>query len=137
MLDVVGGFVLVVTLFALVVLLLFFADGWHRRRLDVVHRQIALTEAIHRELGAVVAPVLERDGRRSWCVLMTVPVDCLRVVERVLSIVDASFAPGSYAVVLRPCRGRGRISSIDREGRAGARRPPLATARGLLGSPAA
>ncbi|HEV8474826.1 MAG TPA: hypothetical protein VGR82_18780 [Methylomirabilota bacterium] len=48
-----------------VLLLLAVVDALQRRRDAVVERQIAVTDAIHRELGAVVAPVVRR-ARRGW-----------------------------------------------------------------------
>ena len=65
------------------------ADAWQRRRAVVVARQIAVTDAIHREVGAVVAPTVRRT-RRGWRLhggwRVTLPMDprhpsAARVVE--------------------------------------------------------
>ena len=137
MLEVMGGFVVVgVAPFVLVVGLLLVADGRRRRKLEVVYRQIALTDAIHRELGAVVAPVLERD-RRSWRVRLAVPFECPGLVERVLKVVHASFPQDGYAVVLTPRRRQRIASSIGPRGRATGRRPTLVVPGHLSGKPAA
>lgn len=45
-----------------------------RRREESVARQIALTDAIHRELGAVVAPVVTRSLTGTWTVAMSLPL---------------------------------------------------------------
>ena len=47
-------------------------DRLQRRRDDLIARQIAVTDAIHREFGAVVAPTLRR-ARGGWRV--TLPMD--------------------------------------------------------------
>lgn len=39
-----------------------------------VARQIALTDAIHRELGAVAAPVVQRGWRGGWIVSVRLPL---------------------------------------------------------------
>jgi hypothetical protein len=81
------------------------AGGWlidarSRRRREAIERQIAVTDAIHRELGAVVAPVVQSRGRRGWLVSIAVPFDRPPVVERVLAIVHRTLHPVPYAVVL-------------------------------------
>ena len=55
-------------------------------------RQIELTDAIHRELGAVAAPTVHPGARGSWRVVMAVPVDrpetlgaLVRITDRVIS----------------------------------------------------
>ena len=44
------------------------------RREEVIGRQIALTDAVHRELGAVVAPVVTGSAARGWTVSVRVPL---------------------------------------------------------------
>lgn len=46
-----------------------------RRREERVARQIALTEAIHRELGAVAAPEVTRSLSGEWTVSMRLPLE--------------------------------------------------------------
>ncbi len=102
MLDMLGAIVVgVAPVWALIALLLL-ADVRCRRRREVVERQIALTDAIHRELGAVVAPVVRRWGRGAWRVFIAVPLERPRVVERVLEIVHRTLQPFRYAIVLTP-----------------------------------
>jgi hypothetical protein len=87
----------VASLIALVVLL----DVRRRRWREIVERQIAVTDAIHRELGAVVAPVVHRRGR-TWRVSIAVPFGAPPVVERVVDIVHRAFQPCPHAIVLTP-----------------------------------
>jgi hypothetical protein len=50
--------------------LLRIAGAMERRRQGCVSRQIALTDAIHRELGAAAAPQVRRTWRGEWVVSM-------------------------------------------------------------------
>jgi hypothetical protein len=59
-------FVVLVGVFALV-------GRWERRRAARVRLQILVTDAIHRELGAVAAPEVERRRPGGWRVRMQVP----------------------------------------------------------------
>jgi hypothetical protein len=52
--------------------LLKLVDALQRRRAAVITRQIAVTDAIHREFGAIVAPTVHRT-RGGWRV--TLPMD--------------------------------------------------------------
>jgi hypothetical protein len=80
-----------------------------RRRTDEIRRQIALTDALHARLGALVAPVVRR-RLRVWQVLVAVPVERPAVLAAVLEVVDRTFERGAYEVVLRrqasPARSR-------------------------------
>jgi hypothetical protein len=72
-----------------------------RRQADVI-QQIALTDAIHARLGASVAPVVRRRGKR-WQVAIAVPLERPAVVATVLAVVEEVFArpePAAYEVVL-------------------------------------
>ena len=53
-------------------------------------RQVALTDAIHRELGAVVAPVVTRRLGRGWRVGIAVPFESPAIVARVVAIAHAT-----------------------------------------------
>lgn len=61
--------------FALVMGLLWLTRVIREKREAGVVRQIALTDAIHRELGAVAAPVVTRSWTRGWIVSVRVPLD--------------------------------------------------------------
>lgn len=68
------GIVIALTLPLLAIFgLLAIADWRHRRRMSVIARQVAVTEAIHREFGAVVAPVVSKRPGGPWTVLMALP----------------------------------------------------------------
>jgi hypothetical protein len=60
--------------FAAVVGLLWLARVIHEKREARVARQIMLTDAIHRELGAAAAPEVRRSWTRDWIVSVRVPL---------------------------------------------------------------
>ncbi|HZW73522.1 MAG TPA: hypothetical protein VFF43_08230, partial [Caldimonas sp.] len=72
MMALVGALLIVGVPVVGLVLALTMVDIAQRRRADVIARQIAVTDAIHAEFGAVVAPVVRRAGR-GWRV--TLPMD--------------------------------------------------------------
>jgi hypothetical protein len=81
----VGVLVVVVLPVAALVGLLKAVDTLQRRRAVVIARQIEVTDAIHREFGAIVAPTVHR-ARGGWRV--TLPMDprhpsAARIVELV------------------------------------------------------
>jgi hypothetical protein len=89
---------------AVVVGLLRLADRLQQSR-DACHaRQIELTDAIHRAMGAATAPTVERHRGGGWLVRMRVPFDrpatvaeLLAVTGRVLGSPDTA---GTLAIVL-------------------------------------
>jgi hypothetical protein len=83
---------------ALVALLVLSERRQAQRRAEVL-RQIALTDALHARLGAVVAPVVRRRPR-GWRVAVAVPFDRPAVVTAVLATVDEVFGRVRYEVVL-------------------------------------
>jgi hypothetical protein len=98
-----------VTLFPFIVVLalLRLVDRLERRRAEVVARQIELTDAIHRELGAVVAPRVTRRPWGRWRVSIAVPLDRPALVGRVLDVVYGAFR-GRFDLVLTPTAPRAR-----------------------------
>ncbi len=79
-----------------------------RRRRETVNRQIALTDAIWRELGAVASPVVKRPFFGPWQIRIAVPFSrpatvgtVLSVAHRILSFADRT-GPGPYQIVLTP-----------------------------------
>jgi hypothetical protein len=102
------GIVVAVTLPVLVLVgLLAAVDRLQRRRLRVIARQVAVTDAIHREFGAVVAPVVSKRWWGPWTVLMALPPDrwamagaLAAIVHRVMSAGDRR--DGRVHVVLTP-----------------------------------
>jgi hypothetical protein len=98
--------VVTVTLFPLAsVLALLGVAGWvERRRAAAVARQIDLTDAIHRDLGPVVAPWVTRRMGGRWRVRIAVPFERPAVVEAVLATVHRVF-PEDFDLVLTPQEG--------------------------------
>ena len=66
-----------------------------RIRMDAIERQIAMTDVIHRELGAVVAPTVTRTLLGGWRVRVPVPFEQTTVVSRVLEIARDTVAPAA------------------------------------------
>lgn len=60
--------------FAAVAGLMWLARVLHERRNADVARQIALTDAIHRELGAAAAPQVRRSWTGGWTVSVSLPL---------------------------------------------------------------
>jgi hypothetical protein len=74
-------------------------DRVRRHRDAEVGRQIALTDAIHARLGAVVAPVV-RQRRAGWNIAVAVPFERPAVVDGVLASVNDQFGRSHYEIVL-------------------------------------
>lgn len=101
-----------------------------RRREKRVARQIALTDAIHRELGAVAAPEVTRSLTGEWTVSMTLPLhregmvgvitrltqDVFRRLDRQdsprlrLVLIPQAVRPWQQGRVADAARGTGRLS---------------------------
>lgn len=63
-----------------------------RREDDRINRQIAVTDAMHRELGAAAAPEVRRDWLGGWTVSAAVPFEQEKAVAAVARIVHEFFA---------------------------------------------
>jgi hypothetical protein len=95
MTRIVAGIAVALLPFAVVVGLLWLSGVIQRRRENILARQVELTDAIHRELGAVAAPTVRPGARGSWRVVMAVPETLgalVRITDRVIS--RAERAPG-------------------------------------------
>jgi hypothetical protein len=94
-----------------------------------IARQVGVTDAIHRELGAVVAPVVKRRGAgRSWRVEIAVPFESPLIVGRVGAIAHTAmlgFGGGEPCEVVLTAQER-PIRGIDVRTRALAGPSPLA-----------
>lgn len=75
-----------------VVGLLMLAARVQRARDLVVERQVAVTDAIHRELGAVVAPVVRKRAWGPWQVQIAVDFQRPALVNAVLGTACAAMA---------------------------------------------
>lgn len=102
--------VFAVALFPIVSLVLLLElVAWRDRQLKAaVARQIALTDAIAGELGAIVAPVVKKPLWGPWQVEIAVPFARPATVGTILSIAHRVFSfaermsPGRYRIVLTP-----------------------------------
>src|SRR5262249_41692031 len=72
--------------------LLKLSEQIERRRNGRVALQIELTDAIHRELGAVAAPTVEKRRGGGLMVRMTVPFNDPELVATLLNVTDRVFA---------------------------------------------
>ena len=78
-------------------------------------RQIALTDAIHRELGAVAAPTVTQRGD-GWLVDMMVPLDSPATVAAILGVTERAFAAaegagtGPLQITLTPAPRGSRVT---------------------------
>ena len=78
--------------FLVVAGLLSFSGQLRRREAVRVARQIAVTDAIHRELGPVAAPAVGRDWLGGWTVSVAVPFEQEGTVSAVARIAYECFA---------------------------------------------
>ncbi len=100
MIALLGALVVVGVPVAGLVALLKVLDFLERRRAATVARQIELTDAIHREFGAIVAPTVRR-ARGGWRVVL--PMD-VRLAEaaRVVELAAVTLGPAVEVVVVAP-----------------------------------
>jgi hypothetical protein len=90
---VLAGLVFAVLPLAAVAVLLTVASRRERRLAEAAARQIAVTDAIHKELGAVVAPTVEPRAFGPWRVTIPVPFERPDVIASVLGITHRTVAP--------------------------------------------
>jgi len=114
---------------ALMVAALLLRERSARIRLAECARQIAVTDAIHGELGAIVSPVVRRRLWGRWQLVIAVPFDDLDSVSRVVRAAYRGFdaperaMPGRFEIVLSP-----QERFVPRR-----ERPAVAAARGSRG----
>jgi hypothetical protein len=103
------GIAVALTPLLVVVALLRLADSVAARREASIARQVQLTEAIHRELGAAAAPVVRHPLWGGWLVSMAVPLDRPGTVAALLRITHRAFASTEHEapvqIVLTPSAG--------------------------------
>ena len=92
LMNVLPSTAIALTPFLVVIALLRVADVVSARREASLARQIALTNAIHRELGAVAAPVVSRRPGGGWLVSMAVPLDRPGTTAAIVRITERMFA---------------------------------------------
>jgi hypothetical protein len=86
---------------ALIVAALWLSNWRQRLRLTEIARQIAVTDAIHAALGAVVSPVVRRTRWGGWRLTIPVPLDRPEIVTQV---VEASYGAFSAPEGGKPAR---------------------------------
>ena len=79
------------TPFASIIALLRLMEHREAQRAARYERQILLTDAIHRDFGAVAAPTVDRP-RGQWTVHMRVPVDRPALVAALVALTERVFA---------------------------------------------
>jgi hypothetical protein len=84
--------------------LLGLANRIQRERAEAVARQIRLTDAIHREFGAVAAPVVEKRRGRRWRAVIAVPFARPEVVATVVTLAERTLG--------EPERGRAGVEIL-------------------------
>jgi hypothetical protein len=77
--------------FALVGGPMILVDRLRRRRQMAIERQIALTNAIDAQMGAIVSPVVARPLFSPWEIRIAVPFHRSATVAGILSVVDEVF----------------------------------------------
>jgi hypothetical protein len=87
--------------------LLAVAEWIERRRQRMILCQVALTDAIHRELGAIVAPVVEKRLGGPWRAIMALPPSRFTAAPRLAAIALEVLGPEDLRrqrveVVFRP-----------------------------------
>ena len=114
------GLIFATSPIALTAALLVMAERRANRVQAEVARQIALTDALHARLGALVAPVV-RQRAGVWRITVAVPTEQPAVVGAVLTTVDEVFGRVAYELRLRrqvslapAARGR-RVAATVRE----------------------
>ena len=88
MLATLVALVVLVSFMGVIVAPLWCVEVWQRRRARVVARQIRLTDAIHAELGALVAPVVEKPAFRPWRVIFPISDGRMAEVGRLIDITN-------------------------------------------------
>jgi len=86
-----AAFFVMLSPIALVVGLLRLADRNANRRNERYARQIELTDAIHREFGAIVAPNVHRRRGGGWLISVAVPLAHRGAIPAILRITDERF----------------------------------------------
>jgi hypothetical protein len=92
MLETVLAFAIAAAPFAALVALLSASARWQRARETAVARQIAVTDALHRELGALVSPVVTKPPLGPWQVSIPVPFRQPELLGRVVAIAHETLA---------------------------------------------
>jgi hypothetical protein len=99
---------MVVSPMAAIVIALVLVERWQRGRQDAIVRQIALTDAIHRRFGAIVAPTVERRLWGRWQVVIPVPLEHAEIVPVLLALAQQAVparvqtSPRAFRIIFTP-----------------------------------
>jgi len=88
MLTILGVFVVLLSPVLVLIAMLLAAEARQRARTRAIDRQVRLTDAIHAELGAVVAPRVDKRAFGPWRVTFSITRACADQVGRLLAITD-------------------------------------------------
>ncbi len=91
-LTVLGGAAFLLLVFALVGGPVFLVDWSRKRTQAAIDRQILLTDALDRQLGAIVAPVVTKPLLGPWQIQIAVPLLRSTTAASILSVVDDVFS---------------------------------------------
>ena len=99
-----------------IAMLLRLAERSQRKRDERTARQIELTDAIHRELGAIVAPTVEKRRGGGLIVRMTVPFDRPQLAATLLTVTDQVFSrhDDTHAVEIAFTPRPGSVANLGR-----------------------
>jgi hypothetical protein len=86
MLTVVAVLAVLLSPVAILVALLMVVEARQRARARVIERQIMLTDAVHAELGAIVAPIVQKRAFKPWRVIFAMPAGHTRETGRLIAI---------------------------------------------------
>ncbi len=120
---VVSGAAFVLLVFTLVGGPMLLMDWSRKRRQTAVARQIALTDALDGQLGAIVAPVVTKPLLGPWEIQIAVPFLRSTTVAGILSVVDDVFSDVAgvdssfYRIVLSAKPGSLRETRAPRKAR--------------------
>ena len=105
------GLLMALAPFAAIIGAIWLLDRWDRWRRDAIERQMSLTEAIHRQFGAIVAPVVTRRFWGRWQVVIAVPFARPEIVAGLLALAQQAVPPSvrrsprAFRIVLTPQEG--------------------------------
>ena len=100
-----------------IAMLLRLAERAQRKHDERIARQIELTDAIHRELGAIVAPSVQKRRGGGLVVHMTVPFDRPELVATLLTVTKQVFSrhDEAHAVEIAFTPRPGSVANLERE----------------------
>ena len=104
MLELLAAVIVALVPVSTVIGLLVLAGRVQRRREEATAQQARVTDAIHKELGPVAAPLVATRVGRPWQVLIPMPVDRPGLTSKVLTVAHRALAgsPTRFEIVFVP-----------------------------------